>query len=331
MDRLKCVLRFAVTALVLTLLASQSLGCGNQATYPSKAIELVVPWAAGGGTDVIARVAAKHLSKELGVPVNVSNKTGGNGIPGVLAVLEAPADGYTMLFDAQGSSSIQAATLKDLPYKIEDRTFGPSLVSGPNTLAVNGKSPWNSLKDVAEAAKKNPESFTWVLGGGGVAIMDFTIMQFLQASGADISKTKSVEFSGMGPGLTAVAGGHVMLGGSSPGAVLPLSQSGDLKVLAVTGDKRVAVLPNVPSASEAGFPNIDLTTRFSISGPKDLPKEILDKWDAAAKKITQDAAFKEEMEKTGSYPLYASPKDTRDFFLGEVENFKKLAASLNVS
>ena len=315
---------------ILSLLAPTTSAGGAREAYPQKAVNLTVAFAAGGGTDVIARVMAKFLSAELKVPVNIVNKPGGNQITGAMAVLESPPDGYTLLVD-QPATSAAHATVKNLPYKIEERVFGPMWAAQPQAFAVNGKSPWNSLKDVLEAAKKDPGVFT-VQRAGGTSFNDFCVMQFLRSGNVDVSKIKFVDFAGGGPALTSLAGGHIMLGTSGAGSMLPLAQSGLIKVLAVTGDKRLAILPNVPSAVEAGFPELNLLSWFSISGPKGLPGQVLERLDTAINKITQDAAFAKEMEAIGAYPRYITSAQMRDYVLiQEVKTYRDLAAHLTSS
>jgi tripartite-type tricarboxylate transporter receptor subunit TctC len=288
---------------------------------------LVVSFAAGGGTDVVMRIVAKFMSAELGVPVNVVNKPGGNQIPSVLSVLNSPPDGYTLLTEQPPTSSIQTL-LKDLPYKIEDRSFGPMLVVDPLVYVVNGKSPWNSLKDVAEAATKNPASITWTRLGG-ISLTDFSILQFFHVAGIDIAKTKPVNFDGSGPGITAVAGGHVAFGNTGPGASLPLRSSGDLKVLAVTGDKRVSVLPDVPTTAEAGFPGADIMAWYGLSGPKGLSANVIERLDGLAKKLSESAEFRAELAKIAVEPKYLKSDQLRDFIFKDVKTFQELTARIS--
>ena len=312
-----CVLGLALNA-----------GCSAAGdVWPKKAITLVVTFAAGGGSDVAGRVMAKHLARELGVPVNVENKPGGNQIPGIQAVLDAAPDGYTLLLEQPANSSIEC-TMKDVPFKIEERTYGPLMVTGPNTYAVSAKSPYKTLKDLLEAGWKDPGSITWAYTGYNVT--SFSHVQLFRAGGIDPSKTKPVEFSGGGPANTAVAGGHVVLAGGGPGGVLPLYKSGDLRILAVTGDKRAAVLPDVPTGKEQGY-DLNIINWFGISGPKNLPKNVLERLDVAAKKITSSPEYARDLENEGSVPLYMSPSDTRDFVLKEFETMKKLAADLGIA
>lgn len=291
--------------------------------YPTRAIEYVVPFPAGGGTDVAARVIAKALSKELGVPVNVTNKPGGNQIPGVLSVMSSPPHGYVLLADGSGSSSLQTL-IKDLPYKVTDRTFITRMMISPHAYIVNGKSPWNSLGDVLEAVRKDPGSFTWTWHGGNTTT-DFSLLQFFDVAGVDIAKTKRVPFQGTGPSSQAVAGGHVLFGSGGASAMFSLFRSGNIKILAVTGDKRLPKLPEIPSCNEIGFSSLDVMFWVGISGPKGLPKSVVDSLVAAGKKIVEDAQVIKELEAVGAYPSFMGPEELSKQVFREAELFRTLA------
>jgi tripartite-type tricarboxylate transporter receptor subunit TctC len=297
--------------------------------YPTRAIEYVVPWPAGGGTDVGSRVIAKALSKELGVPVNVTNKPGGNQIPGVLSVLTAASNGYTILADGAGSSSLHIL-VKDLPYKLEERTFIARIMISPQAYIVNGKSSWNSLREMVDVVKRDPGSFTWTWLGGN-STTDFSLLQFFDAAGIDISKTKRVPFQGGGPGVQAVAGGHVLFGGAGAGAMFSLYRSGHIKVLAVTGEKRLVMLPKVPCTKEIGLASLDVMFWVGISGPKGLPKHVVDRLAAAAKKIAEDPQVLKELEAIGAYPSCQSPDEVRTYVLKEADMFKSLAVKVGIA
>lgn len=326
MFRRQWVLRFGVVLPVLFVVGVVGTAWSAQSAYPSKRIELVVALAAGGGVDAMGRLMAKYLSAELGVPVNVVNKPGGNQVPGVMEALSAPPDGYTLLTEHASSGSLHGL-LKNLPYKLEERSFGPTLIEGPSVFYVNGKSPWNSLKDVVEAAKKNPAAFTWGYLGGA-AVSDLSLIQILHAGGVDIAKTKPVPHTGGGTISASVAGGHIAFHATGVSAVLGLHKSGDLKVLAVVGDKRLAVLPDVPSTKEAGFPTVTVSSWYGISGPNKLPKNVMDRLDAAAKKIAADTAFRRDTVAKGVEVRYSSPDQTRERILKEVEEFRALVSIL---
>src|SRR6266511_1494013 len=148
-----------------------------QRSYPRKPIVLVVSFAPGGGTDVLARIAAKYMGEELGQPVNVANKPGGNSIPASMFVMEAAPDGYTLLFDSPATSSLHAL-VDDVPYKPLQRTWGPLVTAGPYIFAVNAKSEWKGLKDLAEAGRRDPSSLriSWI---GGNSLTDTMMLKLL--------------------------------------------------------------------------------------------------------------------------------------------------------
>ncbi|MEW6267459.1 MAG: tripartite tricarboxylate transporter substrate binding protein [Thermodesulfobacteriota bacterium] len=296
--------------------------------YPTKAVEYVVPFPAGGGTDVAARVIAKAFSRELGVPFNVTNKPGGNQIPGVLSVMSSPSNGYTLLADGSGSSSLQTL-IKDLPYKMEARAFVARIMISPHAYIVNGKSPWNSLKDVIAAAKNDPGSFTWTWHGGNTT-SDFSLLQFFDVAGIDIAKTKRVPFQGTGPSSQAVAGGHVLFGSGGASAMFSLSRSGNIKILAVTGDKRLPTLPEVISCQEAGLASLDVMFWVGVSGPQGLPKPVVDKLAGVAKKISEDAQVVKELEAIGAYPSYMNPEEVSKQVSKEAVIFKTLASKAGI-
>lgn len=320
----KTVLALFLMAAFIAVMA----GCSQQAKYPTKAIEYVVPLPPGGGSDLGARTVAKALSKELGVPVNVVNKPGGNQIPGTKAVMDSKNDGYTLIADGASQGSLHVLQ-KNLPYKLEDRTFVARVMSAPHAFFVNANSPWNSLSDVAAAVKANPGEFSWGWSGGNTTT-DFVLLQFFKAAGVDINQTKRVPTAGAGKTVTSVAGNHIKFGAGGASAVFSLAKSGDIKVLAVTGNKRLGQLPNVPTTVEAGFPEVDLNWWIGISGPKDMPQEVVDKLAAAAKKVAEDPAVSQELANIGAYPDYLGAKETREYVLKEAEMFKELATKVEV-
>lgn len=318
----RCWVRWRI-APVVVVSALAMAGGQALAAWPTKAIEVVVPLAAGGGGDTMARVMAKHMSPLLGKPMNISNKPGGNQIPGVLYVLQSTPDGYTLLADGLATSVLQGL-LPNLPYKIEDRTYLNILAEGRSAFFVSGKSPYRTLKEVMDAAKKDPASFTWTYLGG-TTVTDFSQMALLLAAGVDIAKTKPVAFTGAGPGMTAVAGGHVVFGAGGSSSVIPLKSSGNLRVVAVNGDRRSKALADVPSAKEAGY-DVGILNFYGLSGPKGLPKEVVDRIDAAAKKISEDPAFIKDIESLASEVRYMSSEQCRQRVLKEIDQYRALKA-----
>lgn len=315
-------LKWGALAIASVLTISTLPGTAN-AAWPEKAIQWVVVFAPGGGSDVIARTITPFISRELGVPVNVINKPGGNQIPAINYVMNSPPDGYILLQEQQAASAIKAI-LKDNPIDIGNRTFGPLIAGGPNAIIVNGDLPWNSLQDMVDFIKKNPEEFTYYRGGGS-SFTDMVNKRLFQLAGVDASKLKPVDYEGAGPANVAVAGGHIMMGGGGAGSVISLVRSGDVKALAVTGDQRVSALPDVPSAAEAGFPELDLVNWYGVSGPPGLPDEVMERMDQVIRKLSKDPEFIEALKKTTHYPFHKPPEETRPFVLKEAEFYKEMA------
>lgn len=296
-----------------------------QRGYPRKPIALVVTFAAGGGTDVLARIAAKHLSEELGQPVNVVNRPGGNSIPGAMSVMNAAPDGYTLLFDSPATSSLHAL-VSDLPYQVEQRSWGPLLTTGPYIYAVNAKSDWKSLKDVAEAGRRDPASIRigWM---GGTSFTDTTMLKLLSVAGIDTTKVRKVPFAGSGPAMVALAGGHIDLSGGNIGAATALIASGDVKALAVSGDERVPALADVPSSKESGV-FVPLTSWNAISGPAGVPADVLSRLDGAVAAMVKRPDYVKDLAAVGNLPTYRPPGEMPAFVADEVKMLREIQAGM---
>jgi tripartite-type tricarboxylate transporter receptor subunit TctC len=163
----------------------------SQEKYPTKPIEIINPFSPGGSTDLWSRIAAGYLNKKWGVPVNVVNKPGGNTLPACMQVYKAPPDGYTLLSDSTGSSTMLGIVVMDLPIKVMDRTFLAITGITPSLLIVPANSPYKTLADVIADAKKDPQNFTWS-SLGGASSRDLSVRQFFRAIGVDFKKTKPV-------------------------------------------------------------------------------------------------------------------------------------------
>ncbi len=286
--------------------------------YPTKPIDLIVPGSAGSGSDVLTRVIAKYLSQELGVGINVLNIGGGNGIPAVQTMLTAKPDGYVLLADQALSSSYQML-IKDLPYKVEDRTFVVRFAKGPQVLCVNPNSGWKDLNDVAKFAKENPGKLIW----GGISASsaaDLVQLQFLKAAGIDVKKTKKISYTGGGEILSAIAGGHIMLGPSAASGVPSFAQSGMVLPVAIAGSRRIGALPNTKSAAEQGFPQVTIGFWVGISGQKDLPQKIVSVIDAASRKIILRQDFLQDLDRLGVVLDFADSAKMRADIAEEAED-----------
>jgi tripartite-type tricarboxylate transporter receptor subunit TctC len=295
-----------------------------ESNYPTKPIEIIVPYPPGASIDIAHRVLAEAMAREFKQSVNVINKPGGNAILGVKFVLDSPTDGYTLLGDSPGSSSLQTV-VPNLPYKLEDRTFIALGSQGVMTYYVNSMSPWKTLKEAADAARKDPKSFTWA-GLSGTTVTDVSFVQFFQAINLDARKTSQVNFPASGQAVQAVAGGHVKVGGGGVNAILPYVASGKVRVLAVTGEKRHKELPDVPTTSEAGFPSLNTTFWIGLTGPAKLPKAVVDRLSAAVSKIVKDPQVIAKIETQGALATFMGSDDFKRFVMKEMDVAKFLVS-----
>jgi tripartite-type tricarboxylate transporter receptor subunit TctC len=262
------------------------------ADYPTKPIELIVPWAAGGRADIIMRLFAAGAGKHLAHPMVVINKPGGSGATGTIAVMNAPADGHTLLAATVGGNVIRPLTAS-LPYRFD--SFEPVGQIAASTLVLAGKAdrPWKSLTEMVADAKKRGAPVTFACPVG--SIPHVAMIAIARRSGADL---RLVPQQGDGPSVTAVLGGHVDTIIGSPAAVLPHLKTGDLRALATLGDARDPGLPDVPTATEQGFP-IVATPWTGIAAPKGTPPAILARLRQVLEAVVRDPEFVAGMDKLG--------------------------------
>jgi tripartite-type tricarboxylate transporter receptor subunit TctC len=295
----------AATGLFLATLAA-SVGAQAQ-TYPQKAIELIVPFSAGAASDLSTRVLAKALEAKWGVPVRAVNKPGGNTVPAVNEVMNAKPDGYTLLADGPPSSSWLDTAVPDLPFKVTDRTVLGVVAFTPLLFIVPADSPYKTLADAAAALKAEPGAFTWTsLGGAGAH--DILFRQFSRANGVDVARTRAIQSKGGSEAVILVAGNHVKLGLATPGGAAAALKGGKVRVLAVAAPQRLPDLPDVPTAEELGFKDVEVYFWLGISGPPGLPADVVSAWNKALAEVTAEPSFRKDLENVGLQPLHLDAK-----------------------
>jgi len=295
----------------------------TQEKYPSRAIEIIVPYAPGGATDLVARVTAASLKKRWGVPVNVVNKPGGNTLPACMEFYQAAPDGYTMLAENQATSSMLEIVVKNLPFKIMDRTFIATTTITPMVLITPSTSPYKTLAAIVEEAKRDPQNFTWT-SIGGAAPQDYTVRQFFKAIDIDILKTKAIMSQGASQAVSLTAGGHVKLGCGATSSAIPGIQGGTVRPLALTGKNRFPELPDVPTTEELGFPTVNCMYWMGISGPPKMPSQLSSLWDRALREILNDPDFVLQLKKVKAIPLYRDSRETKEHVVKEALEVSKL-------
>lgn len=325
-------MKLKYVSVVLVPLALFATGCAptsgaDTVKYPTKAIEYVVPFSPGGGTDISARVISDAASKELGVPVNVVNKPGANQVTAVDSVNRAAPDGYTLLADGAGSSSLQALA-KSLPYKWDDRKFVARVLTGSHAYAVGKGSPANTLDELMDRAKADPQRFkvAWI---GGTSTTDYALLQLLDAYGVDLKAVQKVPFRSSGETMIAAAAGDVDLAVGGASSTFSLHSSGDLKVLATTGTSREQKLPDVPTTAELGKPDVNILFWVGVTGPSKMNDAVSEKLATSLKKVSDQEDFKNKASGVALKVDFITGEAFADEVKAEAETFRTLAAKLD--
>lgn len=294
------------------------------AQFPSKAIEIVVPFAPGGSSDLGARVIAKALQEKWKVPVRVINQPGGNTVPALDDVRKSAPDGHKVMWDTNASTSVLGSAVKNLPFDVMDRTFISMMTDTPVMMGVNADSPHKTLKDIEAAAKRDPASVSWTSVGGASAI-DTLFRRYFKAIGVDIAKTRMVVTKGGGSeAALQVAGGHVMLAAGSYSSFSSLLQAKKLRVVATFSQNRLSLLPDVPTTAQAGYPDLHVVQFAGISGPPGVPKEIVDRWHNTLKELMATDEVKQSLVRLGLEPNSRDGEHMRKFVTSEITVVKEI-------
>ncbi len=305
------VSRLILGAFLVALALMATVGCAQkpaEAAYPSKSVQIVVPYAAGGGTDLVARIVAEYAQSKWGQSVTVVNKPGGGGTPGMVEVLQAPPDGYVLTMLAAGTSILNPALQLDLPYKWDGMTHLSRVSINPLVLVVKSDSPYKTAKDLVDAVRKDPSKFKFA-SSGVAGPSTFGTAQLLQAANIDPTAVKVVPFDGGTQSATAVAGGHVDFAAQNLSEILPMVQGGQLRALAVSTPDRAPEFPDVPTGKEAGYAGFNQVGVFGMAGPAKLPDSVVAKWDSILADALKDSTVKDKMLKTGNTPAYMAAKE----------------------
>jgi tripartite-type tricarboxylate transporter receptor subunit TctC len=296
-------IRIAATALLAMLPGIASA----QQDYPSKAIRIIVPFPPGGSNDFLARLFGPKLTDILGVQVLVDNRGGGNTIIGNEAAAKSAPDGYTLLL--AGSSHVYIPHLyPKIPYDtLNDFTPVAGIARGELILVVHPSLPVKTAPELVALAKKNPGALNYAVSSTG-GPTHLVAVQFEMVAGV---KMQQVPYKGGGPAVTDLIGGHVQVGFQTPATVMPLVRSGKLRGVAVTGDKRLESVPDVPTFTESGLPGVSLRTWYVINAPSATPKAVIGKLGSAVQKITAMPDIKAALGKQGVDAYYA-PSESAD-------------------
>ncbi|MGE6916200.1 Bug family tripartite tricarboxylate transporter substrate binding protein [Achromobacter kerstersii] len=319
---------FRVRTWAVACVLSLPLAGGAMAqSYPSRPISLVVPFPAGGTTDVLARALGQELAKRLGQPVVVENKPGAGSTLGADYVAKAAPDGYTLLMGAV-HHTIATSVYKSLHYDFQ-KDFAPvtTVALVPNVLVVNPKLDANTVQALLALAKAAPGKLTY--GSNGMGTGQHLIGAQFEHEGQ--VKLLHVPYKGSGPLTTDLLGGQIDMSFDTITPVLAHIQSGKLRALAVTTNQRSAALPDVPTMEEAGIKPFNMGTWFGVLAPAAAPKDVVARLNAEMVKIIQSPDFSRRMAEIGAVPIGDTPDQMRARIGADTENYAKLVKDAKVA
>lgn len=300
-------------------------GCANRGAevaesddYPTKAITLVVPYQAGGASDLSARTLATQMEETLGQSIVVENRTGGAGSVGLSYLSGRPADGYSI-----GYLPVETVMLEHQGYDLDPAAFDVlgQIVSVPATIAVRADSPYETLQDLLDAAEANPGAVTVANSGAG-SIWQAATTALNEAAGVEL---KPVPFDGGAPAVTAAVGGQVDAVAAGISETSVAAADGRLRVLAILDSQASDALPGVETAQDLGV-DVVIGGWGAIGAPAGLPESVMTKLTEAVKAAAESQAFKDVINKSGNLPVYSAPADFATFYEAESVRFEQLFA-----
>lgn len=307
--------------LVAGLLAVIGFGAQAAGTYPSKPITMVVPFPAGGTTDVLARVVGQELSKAWGQQVVIENRGGAGGNIGSDVVAKSKGDGYTLLMGTVGTHGINVSLYKKMPYDaVKDFTPITQVAAVPNILVVHPSVPVHSVKELISYAKKNPGKLSFASSGNGTSI-HLSGELFKTMTGVEMTH---VPYKGSAPAVRDLLGGQVHLMFDNMPSAYPHVQAGKLRGLAVTTAKRSPAAPDLPTIAEAGVPGFEATSWFGILAPAGTPKAIVTKLNKEIVRILHDPEISKQLRARGAEPVGSTPEEFAAHIKAEIEKWGKV-------
>ncbi|TAG36025.1 MAG: tripartite tricarboxylate transporter substrate binding protein BugE [Polaromonas sp.] len=324
MQRRSIFIKTTLAALALATIAGTALAQG----YPNKVIKLQIPFAPGGTTDIIGRVIAEPLGKALGQTVVVENRAGGGGVVGATELARATPDGYTLGMATVSTTAANPAINAKIPYNtLTDFTPIINIAATPNILAVHPSFPAKNFKEFLAEVKKSPGKYSFSSSGTGtIAHLQMELFKNLNAT-----FITHIPYRGSGPALNDTVAGQVNMIFDNLPSALPFVLQKRLVPIAIAAPQRIAALPDVPTFKELGLEPVNRMAYYGLTAPKGLPRDVVDKINAATKKALEDPAVRKRIEDTGSLVIGNTPEQFAEQIKAEYEVYKKVVTSAKLT
>ncbi|HEV7476856.1 MAG TPA: tripartite tricarboxylate transporter substrate binding protein [Burkholderiales bacterium] len=299
----------------------------NAQTYPTKPIRLLVPFAPGGSSSIVARLAAEEMSKGLGQSIVIENKGGGGGNLAMQEAAHAEPDGYTLIIGHIGSLAVNPYMYEKLPYDVDrDFTAVSLLAIVPAIFVVFHEVPAKDLRELVALAKKKPGELFYGSAGNGSA--GHLAMEYLkQAAGIDL---KHVPYKGTGPNVTDLIAGRTQVASAGTPPLMPHVKSGKLRVVAVGGAKRLASMPEVPTVAEQGYPGFQTSQWYGLNAPAKTPEAVIRRLAAEAAKAAKSPLMLERLAVDDAEAVGSTPEEYAAFIKREQERWSKVVRTANI-
>ena len=310
---------------VLTLLCAP-LPAAAQDGWPSKTIKIIAPVQPGGGVDLVGRLIADRLGKVLGQSIIVENLSGGGGIVGSQATARAAPDGYTLMVGYVGTHGTNPA-LRKLPYDAVKDFTPVAMVGGtPNIIVLNPGVPANTFTEFMAYAKTHPDSVSYGSSGQGT-LTHLVMEQLKEATGINVAH---VPYRGIGPALTDLLGGQTQVAAPGLAAALPHIKAGKLRPIAITGEKRHPLVPNVPTLAELGFTGFDGVQWYGIVGPANLPPALVTRLNADINKLIVAPDLREKLSGEALEPMPMSAGEFAEYIKNDIAKWTRLVKARKI-
>lgn len=320
--------RSVLSTIALAAAAAALPLAASAQNYPTKPITIVVPFAAGGTTDILARLVGQYLTTELGQPVVVENKAGAGGNIGAAYAAKAPADGHTLFMGTVGTHAINASLYKKLPYDpIKDFAPLSRVAMVPNLLVAHPSQPYKTVQEMIAYAKANPGKINFGSPGNG-ASPHLSGELFKSMTKVDMVH---VPYKGSAPAVSDLLGGQISIMFDNLPSVIPHVRSGKLRAIAISTATRSADLPDVPTIAEAGVPGYEATSWFGMFAPAGTPAPVLAKISTALGKVLANAEVKKKIDDQGGEPANETPAQFADFIQKETIKWGKVVKESGAS